>query len=130
MAERQHLIVVLPGIGGSVLARPGKPDDVVWDAGKGDVADLVFRSDRMSVQEAPRLEPLRLTESTTFMGFIVVPGYEKLLNQLTTFGTIDRRGDPQHPEPGASVVAVPYDCSLKGPRASTKRGSAGKRTSL
>jgi pimeloyl-ACP methyl ester carboxylesterase len=109
MAERQHLIVVLPGIGGSVLARPGKPDDVVWDAGKGDIADLVFRPDRMSVAEAPRLEPLGLTESTKFMGFTVVPGYEKLLDQLKTFGTIDRRGDPNHPEPGASVVAVPYD---------------------
>ncbi len=108
MAER-HLIVVLPGIGGSVLARPGKPDDLVWDAGKGDIANLVLRPDRMSVQETPRLEPLGLTESTKFMGFTVVPGYEKLLDQLTTFGKIDRRGDPQHPEPGAIVVAVPYD---------------------
>ncbi|MGH3902111.1 MAG: lipase/acyltransferase domain-containing protein [Pseudonocardiaceae bacterium] len=109
MAERQHLIVVLPGIGGSVLARPGKPDDVVWDAGKGDIADLIFRSDRMSVAEAPRLEPLGLTESTKFMAFTVVPGYEKLLDQLTAFGVVDRRGDPQRPEPSANVVAVPYD---------------------
>ncbi|MGH3778528.1 MAG: lipase family alpha/beta hydrolase [Pseudonocardiaceae bacterium] len=109
MAERQHLIVVLPGIGGSVLARPGKPDDVVWDAGTGDIADLVFRSDRMSLQEAPRLEPLGLTQSTKFMGFTVVPGCGKLLDRLTTFGKVDRRGDPQRPELGASVVAVPYD---------------------
>ncbi|MGH3918403.1 MAG: lipase/acyltransferase domain-containing protein, partial [Pseudonocardiaceae bacterium] len=109
MAERQHLIVVLPGIGGSVLARPGKPDDVVWDAGTGDIADLVFRSDRMSLQEAPRLEPLGLTRSTKFMGFTVVPGCGRLLDQLTTFGKVDRRGDPQRPELGASVVAVPYD---------------------
>jgi hypothetical protein len=109
MAELRHLIVVLPGIGGSVLAQPGKPDDVVWDAGKGDIADLVFRPGRMSLQESPCLQPLGLTESTKFLGFTIVPGYEKLLNQLTAFGTIDRRGDPRHPEPGASVVAVPYD---------------------
>lgn len=43
MTEFQHLVVVLPGIGGSVLARPGKPGDVVWDAGKADIADLVLR---------------------------------------------------------------------------------------
>jgi hypothetical protein len=32
---------MLPGIGGSVLARPGRRGKVVWDAGKGDVTDLV-----------------------------------------------------------------------------------------
>lgn len=30
---RRHLVVVVPGIGGSVLARPGRPEDIVWDAG-------------------------------------------------------------------------------------------------
>ena len=109
MTDRKPLIVVLPGIGGSVLARPGRPDDVVWDAGKGDIAGVVFRPDRLSIDEAPHLEPLGLTESTKFLGFTVVAGYERLLDQLTAFGTIDRRGDPQHPVPGADVVAVPYD---------------------
>ena len=109
MTERRPLIVVLPGIGGSVLARPGGAHDVVWDAGPGDIADLVFRSGRMSVEEAPHLEPLGLTESTKFLGFTVVPGYEKLLEQLSEFGVVDRRGDPEHPVPGADVVAVPYD---------------------
>ena len=109
MTDRKQLIVVLPGIGGSVLARPGRPDDVVWDAGKGDIAGVVFRPDRLSIDEAPHLEPLCLTESTKFLGFTVVAGYERLLDQLTAFGTIDRRGDPQHPVPGADVVAVPYD---------------------
>ncbi|MGH3811806.1 MAG: lipase/acyltransferase domain-containing protein [Pseudonocardiaceae bacterium] len=109
MAEWRHLIVVLPGIGGSVLTRPGKPDDVVWDAGKGDIADLVLRPARMSVAESPQLEPRGLTESTKFLGFTVVPGYERLLAQLGTHGTVDPRGDPDHPVPGATVVAVPYD---------------------
>ena len=109
MTDRKQLIVVLPGIGGSVLARPGRPDDVVWDAGKGDIAGVVFRLDRLSIDEAPHLDPLCLTESTKFLGFTVVAGYEKLLHQLETFGTIDRRGDPRHPVPGADVVAVPYD---------------------
>ena len=72
MTDRKQLIVVLPGIGGSVLARPGGPDDVVWDAGKGDIAGVVFRPDRLSIDEAPHLDPLGLTESTKFLGFTVV----------------------------------------------------------
>jgi len=109
MVGWRHLVVVLPGIGGSVLARRGRPDDVVWDAGKGDIADLVLRPDRMSVEEAPRLVPLGLTESTKFLGFTVVPGYERLLSQLASHAKLDRRGDPQSPVPGAEVVTVPYD---------------------
>ncbi len=109
MTERRPLIVVLPGIGGSVLARPGGARDVVWDAGPGDIAGLAFRPDRMSVEEEPHLEPLGLTESTKFLGFTVVPGYERLLGQLSEFGVVDRCGDPEHPVPGADVVAVPYD---------------------
>ncbi len=109
MAGWRHLVVVLPGIGGSVLARPGDSDDVVWDAGKGDIADLVLRPARMSLEEAPQLAPLGLTESTKFLGFTVVPGYERLLTQLESEGKVDRCGDPRRPVPGADVVAVPYD---------------------
>ncbi len=109
MAEWRHLVVVLPGIGGSVLALPGNPDDVVWDAGKGDIADLVLRPDQMSLEESPRLAPLGLTESTKFLGFTVVPGYERLLTQLEAHGKVDRCSDPRNPTPGADVVAMPYD---------------------
>jgi pimeloyl-ACP methyl ester carboxylesterase len=109
MAGWRHLVVVLPGIGGSVLARPGDAGDVVWDAGKGDIADLVVRPGRMSLVEAPRLVPLGLTESTKFLGFTVVPGYERLLGELGSKGVVDRWGDPSHPVLGADVVAVPYD---------------------
>ena len=98
---RRPLIVVLPGIGDSVLARPGRPDDIVWDQGKADIAGLVFRPDRLDVDESEHLEPLGLTESTKFLGFTVVPGYETLLGQLRQFGAIDERGDPAHPVSGA-----------------------------
>ncbi|MGH8898456.1 MAG: esterase/lipase family protein [Egibacteraceae bacterium] len=109
MRGRRHLVVVVPGIGGSVLAFPGKPDDVVWDAGVGDIADLVVRPDRMSVAESPGLEPIGLTESTKLLGFTVVPGYEGLLDQLEEFGKVDRRGDPNHPARDTDVVVAPYD---------------------
>ncbi len=54
MTDRRQLIVVLPGIGGSVLARPGRPQDVVWDASKGDIAGAVFRPARLRSRR-PRL---------------------------------------------------------------------------
>ena len=51
-SSRRSLIVVLPGIGGSVLARPDRPDDVVWDQGKADIADLEFHPDlRVQLEE-------------------------------------------------------------------------------
>lgn len=114
MGVRQPLIVVLPGIGGSVLARPDQRGKVVWDAGKGDVTDLVVRPGRMSVGEWPELEPIGLTRSTKLLGFTIVPGYERLLDQLKSFGVVDRQGDPARPVSDASVVAVPYDfrCSV------------------
>lgn len=102
-------MVVVPGIGGSVLARPDRPEDVVWDAGIGDIVDLVKHPDRMSTDEWPCLKPIRLTESTKLLGFTVVPGYERLLEQLKAFGTIDRLGDPERPQRDADVVVAPYD---------------------
>jgi len=108
VAHRQHLVVVLPGIGGSVLARPGKPDEVVWDAGKGDIADLLLRPGRMSLAEWPRLEPIGLIRSPKLLGFTVAHGYERLLTQLGQFGTVDV-GNPYQPVRDADVVAVPYD---------------------
>lgn len=103
------LIVVLPGIGGSVLARPGEPERVVWGADKGHVLELAARPARLSLAEWPVLEPVGLTRSTKLLGFTVVPGYERLLTQLAQFGRVDERGDPARPVLGADVVVVPYD---------------------
>lgn len=38
----------------------------------GDLPGLVFRPDRLSVDEAEHLAPVGLTASTTFLGFTVV----------------------------------------------------------
>lgn len=105
-----HLVVVLPGIGGSVLARGSDSDldDIVWDAGKGDIADLVARPARMSVAEWPELTPVGLTRSTKLLGFTIVAGYEGLLKTLAGLGTTDP-GHPSRPVADADIVAVPYD---------------------
>lgn len=101
------LIVVVPGIGGSVLAEPGDDGRPVWDAGPGDVVDLLRHPDQMNRDR--RLVPVGLTHSTKLLGFTVVPGYEGLLAALRGCWVTDERGDPLRPVPGARVVAVPYD---------------------
>jgi len=103
------LIVVVPGIGGSRLARPGEPTDVVWDAGLGSIAGLGSASGRLSRDVSPRLEPVGVTSSATLLGFTVVAGYESLLKALDEFGPVDDRGDPHAPHRGAGVVVAPYD---------------------
>lgn len=104
---QEMLIVVVPGIGGSVLAQPGDEQPAVWDAGPGEVLDLVRHPERLGLDR--RLEPVGLTRSTKLLGFTIVPGYENLMRGLSTLGVTDHRGDPHRPVRGATVVAAPYD---------------------
>ena len=100
------LIVVVPGIGGSVLAEPGGGSPV-WDAGPGDVMGLVRHPQELGRDR--QLEPVGLTRSTKLLGFTIVPGYEDLMQGLSSLGVADHRGDPHRPVAGATVVAAPYD---------------------
>ena len=99
--------MVVPGIGGSVLAEPGDGGSPVWDAGPGDVMGLVRHPEKLG-HDRP-LEPIGLTRSTKLLRFTIVPGYEDLMQGLSTLGVTDHRGDPRRPVPGATVVAAPYD---------------------
>jgi hypothetical protein len=60
MPAREHLVVVLPGIGGTQLAVPdaqGRPtDEVVWSARLHDV-DLLRHPEPLSVDLARRVGP-------------------------------------------------------------------------
>jgi hypothetical protein len=57
MVQRRHLVVIIPGIGGSVLRRPD--GEVVWRAGFGDLLSLPRRAERLSLAET--LVPTGLT---------------------------------------------------------------------
>lgn len=103
-----HLVIVLPGIGGSVLARPGNPDDVVWAMRKRDIAQFGWQPKALDLNTSPALEPIGLVESTRLIGCTIVPGYERLLTALAGLGRVDR-GDPRDSVPDADIVAVPYD---------------------
>ncbi|MFB7473774.1 esterase/lipase family protein [Kitasatospora sp. NPDC056184] len=112
---RRHLVYVLPGIGGSVLERPGtagQPGGVVWDAGFGDIADLLVRPGRLAPDEP--LRPTGLIRSRRLLpGWTVVPGYERLLDGLRALpGVRLDEGHPDRRDPAANVVVLPYDFRL------------------
>lgn len=104
----RHLVVVVPGIGGSVLADGA---GVVWDAGIGDIAGLVLRPARLDLGSVPGLTPQGLVRSRTwFPGWTVVHGYQGLMASLAGLpGAVVDGGDPGERVPGATVVAFPYD---------------------
>lgn len=95
---RDHLIVVVPGIGGSVLARPGDPGNPVWSVKLRDL-DVLRHPEKLSLDEAPELEPVALISSLKMVRFwTAFVGYEDLLEALGA--------------PAPTVLAVPYDFRL------------------
>jgi hypothetical protein len=101
---RDHLIVVLPGIGGSVLAPRGRPDEPVWSVGWSD-RHLLRHPDLLAL--GADLEPVELIKSLKPVPFwTAVTGYEGLLAAL---------GDPD-----PTVLPVAYDFRL-GIKAAAQR---------
>jgi hypothetical protein len=114
MGGRRHLVVVVPGIGGSVLAQSGRrsdPDSVVWDAGFAALARLGTSPRRLSLAESGDVVPAGLVRSRTLLpGWTVLPGYDRLLGALGRMpGAVLDTGDPARRVAGANVVAFGYD---------------------
>ncbi len=105
MTGREHLVVVLPGIGGSVLQDPHTKDRV-WDTRLGAFLGLGFSPDRLNVAEHPELTPAGLVSSYRLVpGWTIIHGYDMLLDRLAALpGAKLDRGDPEHrvPNPGRS----------------------------
>jgi hypothetical protein len=108
MAAREHLVVVVPGIGGSVLEQSGT---VLWDAGLGSVARLGVAAHRLSLADAPVVRPAGLIRSRAVVpGWTVVCGYDRLMAALARLpGAVVDDGHPDRRVPDANVVAFPYD---------------------
>lgn len=110
MGRLRHLIVVLPGIGGSVLADPDGTS--AWDLSARVVGSTVIDPERLDA--ARDLVPVRLIDSLTVLApWLVVPGYDPLVHHLRTrFGhgihVADYRGPGSLP-PEVDVLRVPYD---------------------
>ncbi|MFI1047514.1 hypothetical protein ACH4U3_17215 [Streptomyces griseoruber] len=109
-----HLVVVVPGIGGSVLERTradGRPVRV-WDAGVGGIGGLLLRPGRLSLAEEERLRPVGLITSKHLLpGWTVVHGYEGLVAGIgrSVPGARIDLGHPERPDPRADVLLFPYD---------------------
>jgi pimeloyl-ACP methyl ester carboxylesterase len=108
IVARQHLVIVVPGIGGSVLEQSGT---VLWDAGLGSVARLGLAGHRLSLAETPAVEPTGLIRSRALVpGWTVVCGYDRLIAALARLpSAIVDDGHPDRRVPDANVVAFPYD---------------------
>lgn len=113
MAVLRHVIVVVPGIGGSVLIDPdGTP---AWDLTAGQLTHAVTSPATLDI--GLELTPLRLVDTlTVFRPWWVIPGYDGLIHHLRTgFGSRLRVVDHR---PGTDmsadvdVVRVPYDFRL------------------
>lgn len=108
MVARKHLVVVVPGIGGSVLEQSG---DALWDAGFGSLARLGLAAHRLSLAEAPEVRPTGLIRSRAVIpGWTVVCGYDRLMAALGRLpGAVVDDGHPDRRVPDANVVAFPFD---------------------
>lgn len=112
--QRQHLVVVLPGIGGSRLVVPSDPARVVWDAGFPDVGNLLTCPSFLSLDRHPVLKPMGLVRSRKLFGiWTKIDGYEHLLESLGALpgGVLDDGTSPV-PLLHANMVAIGYDFRL------------------
>ncbi|MGW2585914.1 esterase/lipase family protein [Streptomyces virginiae] len=104
------LLVVVPGLGGSVLSTPD--GRWTWDAGSLDVGALLQAPHRLSLAESPELVPTGLTDQVAVGPWTMAAGYRPLLRALQRyFGplktVVHRRG--QAPVADADVLLFPYD---------------------
>lgn len=112
MTLLKHLVVVLPGILGSVLR--DERGRKVWGPGVWDIAGTAaFGPSALSVGENGRLDPVSLIDTVSLVGRVVAPGYDVLVrNVLQTFpGTrVDTaRSRNWSPKPDTDMLLVPYD---------------------
>jgi pimeloyl-ACP methyl ester carboxylesterase len=115
LAELEHLVVVVPGIGGSVLV--DDDEEEVWSARVGDLLSIAHGSDRLNVEEHPHYHARGLIKSLRPLPiWSAIRGYESLLTALTDrrTGLPGARPDDGTGEciPDANVVAAGYDFRL------------------
>jgi pimeloyl-ACP methyl ester carboxylesterase len=104
-----HLVVVVPGIGGSVLQRPGS-SDVVWSHGRSVLLRALRNPAVLNVDEP--LVPVGLLQDIQIVpGWTATPGYTALWNDLARLpgAVADPGGALEGPNPAANVIAFPYD---------------------
>jgi pimeloyl-ACP methyl ester carboxylesterase len=107
------LVIVIPGIAGSVLA-----DDhgVVWGKSLRGVLGAVADPDRLSVNTSPSMRAVGVMPTLGFFPPFQLPGYDKLVRQLVKgldgSPTVDCAAESQERNLAADIVVFPYDFRL------------------
>ncbi|MGH8898190.1 MAG: esterase/lipase family protein [Egibacteraceae bacterium] len=105
----RHLIVVIPGIGGSVLERAGEP---VWGDGLLRAAQRMCDPAALALFPGDGVRAVGLIRSAWILpGWAVMHGYERLVHGICNSfeGAILDEGHPDCRVPDANVVLFPYD---------------------
>jgi pimeloyl-ACP methyl ester carboxylesterase len=106
----RHLIVVIPGIGGSVLERDGTP---VWGDGLPRLAARMLCPRVLSLAPDDGVRAVRLIRSASILpGLTVMHGYRELVRALCNRFTrviLDENPPDDPPHPDANVILFPYD---------------------
>jgi pimeloyl-ACP methyl ester carboxylesterase len=109
----RHLVVIVPGIGGSVLAT--EDEATVWGKGLRTLTAAMGSPGRLSLAENPDLIPVGLVPKTCVMGFTVMYGYDELVRKIQRAFPVGR---VEVAVPGAErcgtpdVLLFPYDFRL------------------
>ncbi|MER6444227.1 hypothetical protein DEJ51_00935 [Streptomyces venezuelae] len=110
MARLNHLVVVVPGIGGSVLQTP--KGAARWDEHRRRFVAAATRPGRLRLDKHPDLVPVGLLPDITLIGPFVVPGYDRLVRQICNHFDdvrVDVSRPGRAPDTRADLVLFPYD---------------------
>ncbi|MFD3929573.1 esterase/lipase family protein [Streptomyces sp. NPDC058614] len=110
MASLKHLVVVVPGIGGSVLQTA--EGAARWDEHRRRFVAAATRPHRLGLDTHPDLVPVGLMPDITLIGPFVVPGYDGLVRKIRNrFDDVqvDVSLPGRAPDNRADLVLFPYD---------------------
>jgi hypothetical protein len=105
----RHLVMVVPGVGGSRLETSG---GVRWDVGVRGVLSAVADLSRLSLSEYPDLVPTGVTSVGVVPWLGVVPSLDRLTRNIADAFDgvrVDPGGRPGRRDPAADVVVFSYD---------------------
>jgi hypothetical protein len=113
----RHLIVIVPGIGGSVLVTP--QEATAWSTGRRVLAQTLAWPERLSLADHPDLVPVDAVPSVRVLPWKVIHGYDGLIGKIEkTFANV--RVDVARPAGGRTRPRTSW-CSPM-----TSGGGSGK----
>lgn len=117
MTRLRHLVVVIPGIGGSVLDGPGPPAGPISGGGYALTAAGLARTlalpGRLDLERYPQLTPSGLVRDLALLPpLLTLPGYQRLnlhLRNAFLDAVIQTYRPPAAIDPRTDVLKLPYD---------------------